>query len=805
MAAKTDGTLWTWGDNQYGQLGDGTASAHLSPVNVLSSVKGVATGGYHSLALKNDGTVWAWGYNGYGQLGNGTKTSLSLPAQVLSGAKEVAAGIHHSLALKTDGTLWAWGYNSSGQLGTGTNTDTSTPVQVLTNVKTISTRYSFSLALKNDGTLWAWGDNSRGTIGNGSTTNQLTPKQIMSNVQLIAAGTGAAMARTDDGTLWTWGSNSAQNLGPGASKIELTPTKNLYLRNPKLLSMGNWQAVAIAWDDRLANWGNNISGLLGVSTQMESWGFTRVLDPLAPYSNTVLATEHFNPEIRNGYGTLGIGHYFITAGDFERAIIEAGGAGPGWSATGRSFRVWSSPTTAPAGSAPVCRFYAREPNSHFYTANAAECQGLKDLNPTNDPARGWAYEGIAFYTMLPGSSGCTGSYYPVYRSYNNRFGPPATNDGNHRLTPSFNDYFRGIKYFGYVNEGVAFCAPDSPNPGGDLQTTYSYPGASVQSGATVEAEFIFSNNGPGGAWGGQIFAILPPEIPAWTITCTSREGVICPSDLTAIALRGGVTIDHWPPGGGLTVTGRGTAPVVSGTNEVTLNFAATAVPASRRADPTTTNNTAASSQSVVKAATVCSYTVSPTAFSLGSAAQSPRVTISTSNGCPWTAQSNTSWLSVAAGSGAAGSTASGTSSGTVTISMGANASSTERTGTITLQGTQVIVNQAGAVAAASSCGNLRLSRTGDQVSGAWITPFFALDIAVDASCQWNAVSKDAWISIVAGGSGTGNGILSYRVDPNPSNTVRVGHIQVESQLFTVTQFGANDGPGGDGGGDGGGE
>ncbi|KAB2843674.1 MAG: hypothetical protein F9K47_06150 [Burkholderiales bacterium] len=805
MAIKTDGTLWAWGSNSSGQLGDGTSTSTLTPKQVLTGVKGVATGVDHSIALKNDGTVWAWGDNAYGQLGDASTTDRLLPVYVLSGAKEVAAGAFHSLALKTDGSLWAWGYNGSGQLGNGTKISASTPLQVLTNVKAISTRYSFSLALKNDGTLWAWGDNARGTIGNGSTTNQLTPVQILSDVQLFAAGTGSAMAKKTDGTLWTWGGNSAQNLGPGASTIELSPRLNIYLRNPKLLSMGNWQAAAIAWDDRVANWGNNFAGLLGVSTQLESWVFTRVLDPLAPYSNTVLVTEHFNPEIRNGYGTLGVGHYFITAGEAERAAIEAGMAGPGWSQTGRSFRAWGSAGAAPAGAVGVCRFYAREPNSHFYTASPTECQALKNLNPTNDPAKGWAYEGIAFYTILPGDAGCLGSYYPVYRSYNNRFGPPATNDGNHRITPSFNDFYRGIKYFGYVNEGIAFCAPDSPDPGGDLQATFGYPGESVQSGTSVEAEFVFSNNGPGGAWGSQMFAILPPEIPAWTVACTAREGVTCPASLTAIELRQGVTIDHWPPGGGFTITGRGTAPSASSGSEVTLHFGATAVPASRRADPTTTNNTPTSVKTVVKAAGVCSYTVTPNSLSLGSAAQNPQVTVSTSSGCAWSAQSDAQWLKIAAGSGASGSSASGTGSGKITITVNENSSSTERTGSITIQGNRVIINQSGMVAAAPTCTNPRFQRSGDQVGGRWTGTLIRVDIIAEADCQWSAVSKDSWITVATGGSGKGSGTLGYIVDTNPTSGVRTGHIQIGQELFTVSQTAASDGPGGDGGGDGGGE
>ena len=125
---------WSWGDNAYGQLGDGVPSYRDLPVKVLTVTGATAlAGGYsHSLALKGDGTVWAWGDNGYGQLGNGTNTDSAVPVQIsgLTGITSAAAGYYHSLALKGDGTLWAWGDNQFGQLGDGTNTASAAPVQV---------------------------------------------------------------------------------------------------------------------------------------------------------------------------------------------------------------------------------------------------------------------------------------------------------------------------------------------------------------------------------------------------------------------------------------------------------------------------------------------------------------------------------------------------------------------------------------------------------------------------------------------------------------------------------------------------
>src|SRR5262249_52456808 len=154
------------------------------------------------------------------------------------------------------------------------------------------------------------------------------------------------------------------------------------------------------------------------------------------------------------------------------------------------------------------------------------------MNPTNNPNLGWSYEGIAFYTVVPAQGACPAGYHPIYRSYNNRFGPPAVNDGNHRLTPSYNDYRRSIRYFDFADEGIAFCSPAGTATIADLQASYSYPGASVQGGDALSVEFLFSNNGTGPANGGGIYALLPPEVANWSITCASRLGASCPGGLT---------------------------------------------------------------------------------------------------------------------------------------------------------------------------------------------------------------------------------------------------------------------------------
>ena len=186
VALKADGTVWAWGYNGYGQLGDGTIIERYTPVQVigLSNVISITAGSHHTVALKSDGTVWAWGYNGYGQLGDGTTIERHTPVQVvdLSNVISITAINYDTFALKSDGTVWAWGDNGYGQLGDGTNTRRYTPVQVISLTNVISIMPAG--ALKSDGTVWTWGNNNVGQLGDGTTTNRYTPVQVTSLLRL---------------------------------------------------------------------------------------------------------------------------------------------------------------------------------------------------------------------------------------------------------------------------------------------------------------------------------------------------------------------------------------------------------------------------------------------------------------------------------------------------------------------------------------------------------------------------------------------------------------------------------------------
>jgi alpha-tubulin suppressor-like RCC1 family protein len=182
VALKSDGTVWAWGTNGAGQLGDGTNTQRLSPVqvagltNVISIAAGPAT---HTLALKSDGTVWGWGYNGYGELGDGSTTTRFniVRASDLTSIVAIATVDDHSSAVKSDGTVFSWGYNGNGELGDGSITQRLVPIPVtgFTGGLAVAVGTSHSLALKNDGVVWAWGSNSLGQFGIATPASSTVP------------------------------------------------------------------------------------------------------------------------------------------------------------------------------------------------------------------------------------------------------------------------------------------------------------------------------------------------------------------------------------------------------------------------------------------------------------------------------------------------------------------------------------------------------------------------------------------------------------------------------------------------------
>jgi alpha-tubulin suppressor-like RCC1 family protein len=283
LVLKPDGTLWAFGANAAGQLGDTTTTQRTSPVQVtsLSSVAAIAAGASHSLALTTGGNVYAWGQNSSGQLGIGaTPTSTSTPTQItsLSGVVAIAAGANHSLAVKSDGTVWAFGANASGQLGDGSTNPQNTPVQVtlsgggnLASITSVGAGANHSLAVKSDGTAWMWGANGNGQGGIGSTSTPQTRAVQMSTLTGVTAVEGGeqhSVARKSDGTAWATGYNGYGQLGTNNFTQQTSSQEVIGLPGVTRVAAGQYFSMALASDWHVSTWG--IYTALGTTSMSNS-------------------------------------------------------------------------------------------------------------------------------------------------------------------------------------------------------------------------------------------------------------------------------------------------------------------------------------------------------------------------------------------------------------------------------------------------------------------------------------------------------------------------------------------------------
>jgi len=281
-AIKTDGTLWAWGAGNNGQRGDDAGSNRLTPVTTFAGEtnwKQVACGGYHTAAIKTDGTLWTWGRNLYGNLGDNTTTTRFTPVTTFAGGtdwKQVAGAFYHTAAIKTDGTLWTWGRNSYGQLGNNTtSTDRRTPVTTFaggTNWKQVAGGYGHTAAIKTDGTLWTWGSGGNGRLGDNTTTQRIIPITTFAggtNWKQVACGNDHTAAIKTDGTLWTWGANAFGTLGDNTTTTRFTPVTTFAGgTNWKQVAGAFYHTAAIKTDGTLWTWGGGFAnfGQLGNNT-----------------------------------------------------------------------------------------------------------------------------------------------------------------------------------------------------------------------------------------------------------------------------------------------------------------------------------------------------------------------------------------------------------------------------------------------------------------------------------------------------------------------------------------------------------
>ena len=373
---KSDGTVYTWGQNFYGALGNGTTKESHVPVEVSrgaysgttylgdnssNKIISVAMGRFHSIALAEDGTVFTWGLNSDGELGNSTTTNSSIPIKVLKGSYSgiaylgdnpsnkiiaVSAGNVHSVALAQDGTVYTWGNYYIGR----SNTPVKIPMGAYSGtaylgdnpgnkIIAVSAGYSYSLALAEDGTVYTWGYNIYGQLGNNTTTTSDVPIKVLmgaypgttylgdnssNKIISVVAGDSHCIAFAQDNTVYSWGRNTYGQLGDSSNNHRYVPVKVLmgaysgtaYLgddSNNKIISLvgGDSHCIAIAQDNTVYTWGHNNYGQLGDGSNKDSYVPVKVLK--GAYSgSTYLGDNSSNKIIAVSTGSF---HSFALAQD----------------------------------------------------------------------------------------------------------------------------------------------------------------------------------------------------------------------------------------------------------------------------------------------------------------------------------------------------------------------------------------------------------------------------------------------------------------------------------------------------------
>ena len=305
-AITKDGSLYIWGWNNYGQLGDGTTTERYTPIKIMDNVASVSLGDYHSAAVTKDGSLYMWGNNSSGQLGDGTTTSRYTPVKIMNNVASVSLGSSHSAAITKDGSLYMWGWNHYGQLGDGTTTSYRyTPVKIMDNVASVSLGGIHSAAITKDGSLYKWGGGDK-----------TRPHRVASNVQSVKLGYSHTTVISKDGGLYTWGYNDYGQLGNGTTTNSSNPIK--IMNDAVDCAGGGNHTIALKKDGTVYTWGYNNCGQLGDGTTtdrtspvaIQIYDHTNVLKSAKKSSESVSASSGQHTSKFAGYNANGIYNFY---------------------------------------------------------------------------------------------------------------------------------------------------------------------------------------------------------------------------------------------------------------------------------------------------------------------------------------------------------------------------------------------------------------------------------------------------------------------------------------------------------------
>jgi len=304
FAIQPDGSLWAWGNNGNGQLGDGTNVDRHSPVKIMDDVVTVETNGRFTMAVRTDNTLWIWGAHELEQPEIEGIIDRYIPTKLLDDVVAVAStkdAIWNTvMAIRTDGNLWAAGRNTTGLLIEDPETygRRFSFEKIMDDVAAVTLGAGHALAIRNDGSLWAWGRNNGGQLGDNTTVDRHEPIHIMDNVSSVSAALNTSAAVTNDGSLWIWGwvgiSMSTVLREEGESTIfELHSPERLY-EDVRKFSLHNRFVLAISTDNNLYGLGYNGSGQLGDGTNNSPFEWIRIMDDVdyvVAGDETVLAID----------------------------------------------------------------------------------------------------------------------------------------------------------------------------------------------------------------------------------------------------------------------------------------------------------------------------------------------------------------------------------------------------------------------------------------------------------------------------------------------------------------------------------